>query len=222
MYLPYDEELGIHPQDASFLERERWDFANTPSEKYPLLLHFHPLVIYRHQVLKQADVVLAMFLRTEQFTLEQKRRNFDYYDPITTGDSSLSACVQSIAASQVGYDDLAFDYFEQSLYLDLADTHGNTADGVHVANAGGVWAAIVHGFAGLIDSGNNLSFTPRLPETWASLSFRLRRHGSDFTVHLDAEGATIEVRDGGELPVKTPEGIVSIEPGQSLRIPAAG
>ncbi len=222
MYLPYDDELGIHPQDASFLERERWDFANTPSEKYPLLLHFHPLVIYRHQVLKQADVVLAMFLRTEQFTLEQKRRNFDYYDPITTGDSSLSACVQSIAASQVGYDDLAFDYFEQSLYLDLADTHGNTADGVHIANAGGVWAAIVHGFAGMIDSGSNLSFSPRLPETWASLSFRLRRHGSDFTVNLDADGATIEVRSGEPLPVRTPEGIATIEPGDSLRIPAAG
>ena len=103
MYVPYDEELGIHPQDASFLERERWDFEGTPPDKYPLLLHFHPLVIYRHQVLKQADVVLAMFLRGEHFAVDQKRRNFDYYDPITTGDSSLSACVQSIVAAEVGH-----------------------------------------------------------------------------------------------------------------------
>ncbi len=221
MYLPYDEELGIHPQDASFLDRERWDFANTPSDKYPLLLHFHPLVIYRHQVLKQADVVLAMFLRSEQFDLEQRRRNFDYYDPITTGDSSLSACVQSIAASQIGYDDLAYDYFEQSLYLDLANTHSNTSDGIHIANAGGVWAAIVSGFAGMIDNGNNVSFSPRLPETWTSLAFNLRRHGSDFTVTLDSAGAAIEVHAGNPLPVRTPEGITSVEPGESLRIPTA-
>ena len=107
MYLPYDEELGIHPQDADFLDLQSWDFSATPSDKYPLLLHFHPLVIYRHQVLKQADVVLAMSLRNDQFSPEVRKRNFDYYDPITTGDSSLSACVQAAAAAQIGYGDLA-------------------------------------------------------------------------------------------------------------------
>ena len=163
MYLPYDEELGIHPQDDAFLELEPWDFANTPPERYPLLLYFHPLVIYRYQVLKQADVVLAMFLRGDQFTLEQKRRNFDYYDPITTGDSSLSACVQAVAAAQIGYDDVAVDYFREALFVDLADTHGNTTDGVHIASAGGVWGTIVFGFAGLFDSGTSLRFTPSLP-----------------------------------------------------------
>ena len=135
---PYDEALGINPQDDTFLELEPWDFANTPPDKYPLLLHFHPLVIYRHQVLKQADVVLAMVLRSDQFPLDQKRRNFDYYDPITTGDSSLSACVQAMAAAQIGYDELAVDYFREALFVDLADTHGNASDGVHVASCGGV------------------------------------------------------------------------------------
>ena len=104
MFIPYDETLGIHPQDASFLDRERWDFEHTPPDHYPLLLHYHPLVIYRFQVLKQADVVLAMYLRTERFTREEKRRDFDYYDPITTNDSSLSACVQAIVAAEVGHD----------------------------------------------------------------------------------------------------------------------
>ena len=85
MYLPYDDELGIHPQDADFLDLQAWDFDATPADKYPLLLHFHPLVIYRHQVLKQADVVLAMSLRNDQFSPEVRKRNFDYYDPITTG-----------------------------------------------------------------------------------------------------------------------------------------
>src|SRR5690606_34244869 len=100
MYVPYDAERGIHPQDANFLEKEVWDFRNTPREHYPLLLHYHPLFIYRHQVIKQADVVLAMVLLGDEFSEEQKRRNFDYYDPLTTGDSSLSACVQAILAAE--------------------------------------------------------------------------------------------------------------------------
>jgi alpha,alpha-trehalose phosphorylase len=219
MFVPYDAELGIHPQDASFLERERWDFAGTPPEKYPLLLHFHPLVIYRHQVLKQADVVLAMFLRGEHFTTDQKRRNFDYYDPITTGDSSLSACVQSIVAADVGYDDLALDYFNQSLYLDLADTHGNTNDGAHIANAGGVWSALVYGFAGLVDTGDHLEFRPRLPAGWSSLTFRLRRHGSALRVCVDRAGATIEVVDGAPVPIRAADGTeVFVEVGTSHRL----
>ncbi len=163
MFIPFDEELGIHPQDASFLELEPWDWEGTPASNYPLLLHYHPLVIYRHQVLKQADVVLASFLRREHFSAEQKRRNFDYYDPITTGDSSLSACVQSIVAAEVGYDTLALDYFHRALYLDLCDSHGNTAEGVHVANAGGVWAGIVHGFAGMVEHGDHVEFAPAPP-----------------------------------------------------------
>jgi alpha,alpha-trehalose phosphorylase len=218
MFVPYDDELGIHPQDASFLERERWDFEGTAPDKYPLLLHFHPLVIYRHQVLKQADVVLAMFLRSQHFTREQQRRNFDYYDPITTGDSSLSACVQSIVAASVGHDELAVDYFEQSLYLDLADTHGNTADGVHIANAGGVWAALVHGFAGFVDTGELLGFEPRLPADWSSMTFRLLRHGTALRVTVDHDGTTVEVLTGNPLPLRSGDDVVHLAPGDSHRL----
>jgi alpha,alpha-trehalose phosphorylase len=218
MYVPYDEELGIHPQDANFLERERWDFDHTPADKYPLLLNFHPLVIYRFQVLKQADVVLAMFLRGNHFPRDQKRRNFDYYDPITTGDSSLSACVQAVVASEVGADDLAFDYFREALYLDLANTHGNTSDGVHVASAGGVWAGLVHGFAGFVDDGEHLHFSPRLPSSWDGFTFRLSRHGAQLRVDVDAEGCTVAVEAGNIAPIVTPDGVVHLDPGQQVRI----
>ncbi len=231
MYLPYDSELGIHPQDEAFLERERWDFAGTPHDRYPLLLHFHPLVIYRHQVLKQADVVLAMFLRGRHFPLEQKRRNFEYYDPITTGDSTLSACVQSIVAAEVGHDALALDYFRQALYVDLANTHGNTADGVHIASAAGVWAAIVHGFAGLVDEAGALSVTPRLPASWSACAFHLTRHGVRLRVEADHDGATVraleatpgldadpEDRLHPEVPVMTPDGVTFLRPGEQVRL----
>ena len=166
MCVLYDAELGINPQDDAFLGHEAWDWEGTPDDKYPLLLNFHPLVIYRHQVLKQADVVLANFLRGDEFAPDLQRRNFDYYDPITTGDSSLSACVQSIMAAEVGHADLAMRYFRESLYLDIANTHGNTVDGAHLANVGGVWACLVHGFAGVRDSGTHVRIAPRLPAGW--------------------------------------------------------
>ena len=218
MYLPFDEALGIHPQDESFLDREVWDFDATPPESYPLLLHYHPLVIYRFQVLKQADVVLAMVLRSDQFTLEQKRRNFDYYDPITTGDSSLSACVQAMGAAQVGYDDIAFEYFRDALFVDLADTHGNTSDGVHIASAGGVWGTIAFGFAGMYDSGTSLRFTPSLPSAWESLTLRVQRHGSRMLVALDAAGCTVTVTSGNPVPIDVGGVVVEVAEGCSQRI----
>jgi alpha,alpha-trehalose phosphorylase len=222
MYLPFDEVQGIHPQDDAFLELEPWDFDKTPADRYPLLLNFHPLVIYRHQVLKQADVVLAMFLRGDQFDLEQKRRNFEYYDPITTGDSSLSACVQAIVAAEVGHREPAWRYFLHSLYLDLLDTHGNTVDGVHIANSGGAWAAIVYGFAGMRDSEQGLRFHPRLPDAWRSARIRLLRRGVRVELMLEPDRLTVRALEGGPLPIIGDDGdVVSLVEGDELVVPAA-
>ena len=212
MYLPYDAELGIHPQDAAFLGHESWDFEHTPADKYPLLLHFHPLVIYRHQVLKQADVVLAMSLRNDQFSVDVRRRNFEYYDPITTGDSSLSACVQAMAAAQIGFDDLAVRYFREALFVDVLDLHGNTRDGVHVASAGGVWGTVVFGFAGLFETGTAISFDPHLPEAWSAMSFRVQRHGSRLHVEIDHDGCTVTVVSGDPVPIHTQPGVTGLSP----------
>lgn len=218
MYLPYDEDLGIHPQDANFLDLEPWDFEQTPSEHYPLLLNYHPLVIYRHQVLKQADVVLGLFLQGEHFTLEQKRRDFDFYDPLTTGDSSLSMCVQSIVASQVGYEALSFDYFQRALYLDLMNLHGNSADGIHVASAGGVWACVVYGFAGFFDGKDWVSFHPRLPKDLGSIRFNLMHHASEIGIELEYSGCVVRLIEGGPLKVKNEGKEISILKGESVFI----
>jgi alpha,alpha-trehalose phosphorylase len=200
MFIPYSEALGIHPQDSLFLEREVWDLAHTPDDQRPLLLHFHPLVIYRFQVLKQADVVLALFLQGNHFTPEEKKADFDYYDPLTTGDSTLSAVVQSILAAEVGYQDLAREYFEQSLFVDLHDLHHNAADGVHVASAGGVWTALVCGFGGMRDWAGELSFDPRLPADWPSLSFPLQWQGSALEVTVTKDELRVHVRSGDPVP----------------------
>ena len=201
MYVPRHDELGIVLQDEHFLERKRWDFENTPPEKHPLLLHYHPLELYRHQVIKQTDVVLATYLAGEHFSAEEKRRTFDYYDPLTTGDSTLSACVQSVIASEVGYADAALGYFMDASTVDLHDTHGNTADGIHVATCGGTWLALVAGFAGLRDSDGDVSFRPRLPEGWDRLRFRIQVRGQLIEVDMTHAGTDYRLLQGSGLVI---------------------
>jgi len=199
MYVPRHEELGIVLQDERFLERKRWDFENTPADRYPLLLHYHPLEIYRHQVIKQTDVVLAAYLVGESMSTEEMRRTFDYYDPLTTGDSTLSACVQSVVASAVGYDDKALDYFLGALTVDLLDTHGNTADGIHIASCGGTWLALVAGFGGLRDTDGLLRLSPRLPGDWDRLRFRIAVRGQRVEVDMTPGATTYTLLEGGGL-----------------------
>jgi alpha,alpha-trehalose phosphorylase len=201
MHVPFDEQRGIHPQDDTFLGREVWDLDATPAEKFPLLLHYHPLVIYRYQVIKQADIVLAMFLLGNEFSEKQKRRNYEYYDPLTTGDSSLSACVQSIIAAEIGEGRQALEYFNHALLMDLADIAGNTSSGVHIASAAGVWSALVFGFGGVRDFDGQLSFTPNLPRPWRTLSFSLRFCDRQIRVRLAHDAEQYLVEEGEALTV---------------------
>lgn len=201
MYLPYDAELGINPQDDTFLRKKLWPFETTPKEKYPLLLHYHPLTIYRHQVCKQADTVLAHFLLEDEQDLATIRRSFDYYESITTHDSSLSSCIFSIMASKVGYTEKAYHYFVETARLDLDNTHGNTKDGLHLANMGGTWMAIVHGFAGVRLKETGLSIAPSIPASWEEYSFRLAYR--DRLVQIDINKAAVELTllEGDSLPI---------------------
>ncbi|MFE5339634.1 glycoside hydrolase family 65 protein [Isoptericola sp. NPDC056578] len=222
MSIPYADSIGIHPQDSHFLEREIWDLAATPVTKRPLLLHYHPLVIYRYQVLKQADVVLALFLQGQHFSAEQKLADFEYYDPLTTGDSTLSGVVQSIVAAEVGYHELALEYFVSSLLVDLANLHDNAADGVHVASAGGTWSALAFGFGGMRDHDGVLSFDPRLPQGWEALTFRVQWHGSRLrvTVRPDELELVAETGDGAKVLVRGEQ--VAVTAGEPVVVPLDG
>ena len=149
MYIPYDERLQVHPQSEGFTDHAPWDFEHTPPEQYPLLLHFPYFDIYRKQVVKQADLVLAMHLRGDAFTAEQKARNFAYYEALTVRDSSLSACTQAVMAAETGHLDLAHDYLGEAALMDLGDLEHNTRDGLHIASLAGAWTALVAGFGGM-------------------------------------------------------------------------
>ena len=214
MHVPFDEECGIHLQDDGFLNKEKWDFENTPPANYPLLLHYHPLVIYRHQVIKQADVVLAMFLLGHEFTLDQKRRNFDHYDPVTTRDSSLSACIESIVASEVGYSDKAVQYARYAALMDLADVAGNVKDGCHIASMGGFWMTLVYGFAGMRDHNGHLSFTPRVSERLPfAICFKLTVRRQLLSVAIDRTSCTYTLCEGSGLTITHCGESVSLRPG---------
>jgi alpha,alpha-trehalose phosphorylase len=180
------------------------------------------LEIYRRQVLKQADVVMATFLLGDEFTLEQKRRNFEYYDTLTTGDSSLSASIQSIVASEIGEEEAALSYFDVGRLMDLAESPGDAPDGVHIASSAGCWMALVFGFGGVRDYGGRLSFDPRLPRAWRSLAFSLRFHDRQLRVALTHDGERYAVDEGDPLEIKVRDTVHRLDPGHPLEVAGSG
>ncbi len=221
MFIPIDDQLKICPQDDSFLDKKVWDFEHTPSDQYPLLLHFHPLKIYRHQVIKQADVVLAMFLLEDRFPREHLRSNFDYYDPLTTGDSSLSVCIQGIVAARLGYLDKALDYARYAVLMDLEDVEENVQDGCHIASMGGSWMLCVYGFAGMRDLGGRLSFDPRLPRAFKRLRFPLTIRAQTVEVIIEPDVFTFHLQKGSGLSVWCQGKEIRLAPGTPVAVKAS-
>lgn len=199
MVIPYEPALGIHPQDDSFLSKPRWEVADMDPAKRPLLLHYHSLVIYRHQVCKQADVLLALLLLDREFERADKRRDFDYYEPITTHDSSLSRCIFGMVASEIGYDDKAYSYFVDGVRTDLDDHHHNTHGGVHTAAMAGAWLGVVMGFGGLRMRDGVAHFTPRLPPAWTRCAFKLSIGNARLRVQFDRDGYRYQLVSGDTM-----------------------
>jgi alpha,alpha-trehalose phosphorylase len=201
MYLPYDERLKVHEQHDGFTNYARWDFKNTPEDHYPLLLHYPYFQLYRKQVVKQADVVLAMQLRPDSFTPEQKLRNFNFYEALTVRDSSLSPCTQAVMAAEVGHLSLAYDYLAEAAFMDLQDREHNTKDGLHIASLAGAWTALVGGFGGMRVREGGLCFSPKLPPGIVGLSFRMRYRGRIVLVEVRDHAATYSVLAGDPLDI---------------------
>ncbi|MEV8474355.1 glycosyl hydrolase family 65 protein [Streptomyces sp. NPDC051173] len=203
MAMPYDEKLGVHEQAAGFTGHQVWDFAGTRPEQYPLLLHFPYFDLYRKQVVKQADLVLAMYKRGDAFTAEQKARNFAYYEPLTVRDSSLSACCQAVMAAEVGHLDLAYDYAGEAALMDLEDLENNTRDGLHIASLAGTWMALVAGFGGMRHAADGvLDFAPVLPEKLTRLAFTVQVLGRRLRVEVCGSSVTYTLVAGEPLEVR--------------------
>jgi alpha,alpha-trehalose phosphorylase len=196
IHVPYDEDLKVHPQAERFTQHERWDFRATTRDRYPLLLHFPYFQLYRKQVVKQADLVFALYVCSDCFTPEDKARDFAYYEAITVRDSSLSASIQAVIAAEVGHVELAYDYFAETALVDLHDLQQNTRDGVHMASLAGSWIVATAGLGGMRDHSGMLAFSPRLPKALKRLVLRLSVQGRLLKLEIDHESVRYTVVEG--------------------------
>ena len=201
VFIPFDRDFSVHKQATQFTQHETWDFAHTKPDQYPLFLHFPYFDLYRKQVIKQADLVLAMYLRGDAFTLEQKARNFDYYERMTVRDSSLSSCTQAVMAAEVGHVQLAYDYLGEAALMDLKDLEHNARDGVHMGSLAGAWIAVVAGLGGMRHYDESISFAPRLPPGIRRLVFRMTFQGRLIKVAVTQQRATYSLVKGKPLQV---------------------
>jgi alpha,alpha-trehalose phosphorylase len=218
MAVPYDDDLGIHPQSEGFTAHEVWDFAGTGEAQYPLLRHFPYFDLYRKQVVKQADLVLAMQQRPDAFSAEQKARNFAYYERLTVRDSSLSATTQSVIAAEVGQLELAYDYLAESALIDLNDTELNVADGLHLAALAGAWTAVVAGLGGLRSRYDKLIFAPRLPMPIRRLAFTISFRGQPVRTEITAATATYELEAGAPAVIRHHRSEFTLTAGKPLTL----
>jgi alpha,alpha-trehalose phosphorylase len=202
MYVPYDEQLGVHPQASQFTDHDHFDFGRCKPDHYPLFLHFPYFDLYRKQVIKQADLVLALHLRGDAFSTEDKARNFDYYEAITVRDSSLSSTTQSTMAAEVGHMQLAHDYLGEAALMDLNDLEHNVKDGVHMGSLAGAWLAAVAGLGGMRHHGDELAFRPQLPPAIRRLTFRMTFQGRLLQVRFNHSRATYSLIEGRPLDLK--------------------
>ncbi|EOT41312.1 MULTISPECIES: glycoside hydrolase family 65 protein [Enterococcus] len=200
MFLSVSDK-GLHGQDDSFLAKPVLELNKIPEEKFPLLLHYHPLFLYRHQVCKQADLVLAYFLFMQQFDPKKMAQGFAYYEPLTTHDSSLSSCIFGIVATQLGDVEKGYRYFEESSKIDIQNTHKNTKDGIHAANMGGTYLGLVYGFAGLRLTSQKVELNPKIPQKWPQYAFCFQYHGTKVAVNVTQEAVEITASENMTIGV---------------------
>ena len=223
IFIPYDASLGVHPQAEGFTERQKWDFDSTPSENYPLLLHYPYFDLYRKQVVQQADLVMALFYAGEYFTQDEKARNFAFYEGLTVRDSSLSACIQGAVAAEVGHVELAYDYFSEAALLDLDDLQHDIRDGIHIAPLAGACTVAIAGFGGLRDRDGKLSFVPRLPQALTRLAFNLRaRKTTRLRIEVEPTQAIYTLLTGEPLDIYHHEQLITVSRDQPVHRPIPG
>jgi alpha,alpha-trehalose phosphorylase len=203
MYFPFDEKRGVYLQDDGFMMRKVWDDSKIPEEKRHLLYeNYHPLFIWRQRMTKQADAVLGLYLHSNLFSNEELRRNYDFYQTVTLHHSSLSTCIFGIVASQIGYKEEAYKYFNESARMDLDDVHKNFYAGIHAANMAGTWQAVVNGFAGLRTNSGTLQLSPFLPKEWQSYTFNFLWQRNFLRVTVTEHKVSVQLVEGKSVQLE--------------------
>ena len=202
MYLPYDEELGVFPQSDGFFDKD-WEktVADLKPEETPINQNWSWDRILRSVYIKQADVLQGIYFFEDDFSEEEIRRNFKFYEPRTVHESSLSPCVHSILAAKLGMEDKAYEMYARSARLDLDDYNNDTEDGLHITSMAGTWLAVIKGFAGMRVKNNQLHFKPMLPQKWNSFSFKIRWRDYLLEVKITADGVEVTEADGKDAPI---------------------
>ncbi|MCT3553247.1 glycoside hydrolase family 65 protein [Lentilactobacillus buchneri] len=196
MYLPYDKEKNVKLQFQNFEQLPKMDISAIDQSMFPLLLHYHPLMLYRHQVNKQADTIMVDFMFPEGNTLDQLKADYEFYEPITTHDSSLSKAIYAIIAARIGKDQQAYNFFSQAVQTDLMDVHHNTKNGIHAGSLGAAWEGIMYGFAGIVNNATSFSLEPHLPSTWNCLKFKVHLYGNEFKFTIYQDSVEVELLSG--------------------------
>ena len=201
MYLPYDEERRIFPENDGFMDKDLIPVGEIPSDQLPLNQNWSWDKILRSPYVKQGDVIQGIWDFMDDFTPEEKKRNFDFYEQFTVHESSLSASVYSVIAADIGYEDKAVEMYERSARLDLDNYNNDTADGLHITSMTGSWIDIVQGFAGMRVRDGQLHYAPFLPKKWDSYQFRQQFRGRVIEVTVDKDGAKAELISGEPLTI---------------------
>lgn len=202
MYLPEDKELGIFVQHDTFLDKDLTPVKDLPQDQLPLNQHWSWDHILRSPYIKQADVLQGIYYFVERFTQEQKERNFDFYEPLTVHESSLSPSIHAILAADLHKEDKAFEMYSRTARLDLDNYNNDTNDGLHITSMTGSWLAIVQGFAGMRVIDDELQFAPFLPKEWTGYKFRINFRGRLLSISVSQEGTQIDLLKGDDLTIK--------------------
>jgi maltose phosphorylase len=199
LYFPYNEEMGVFMQQDGYMDKEQMMASELDPAQRPINQHWSWDRILRSCFIKQADVLQGIYVFEDEYDTETIRRNFDFYEPRTVHESSLSPCVHSILASRIRKVDKAYEMYLRTSRLDLDDYNNEVAEGLHITSMGGTWMSVVYGFGGMKIRDGLLSFDPRLPEKWEGLCFKILYRGRTLNVDIHKEKVSIENLEGDAL-----------------------
>ena len=201
MYYPYVGELNVFAQQDGFMDKDLLSVNDLSPDERPLNQHWSWDKILRSCFIKQADVLQSMYNLPFEYTADEKKRNFDFYEPMTVHESSLSPCIYSIIACEIGYYKKAYDLYLRASRLDLDNYNNDTEDGLHITSMAGTWLSIVHGFGGLRVKDGNIYLQPIIPDSWNQYSFKLCFRETTLNVSVTKKGMSIEIVSGDNLDV---------------------